>query len=211
MRSPRTSPERRSAPAAPRVSRRAEGDAGPILVGHAAVFDQWTVLYESPTYLWREVIRPGAFASALREGQDVACLWNHETEHLLGRTASGTCRLAEDATGLAVECDLPDTSLGRDLAILMARGDVSKMSFAFIPRAKGEKITIVDEGERIVEERELLDLDLYDVSPVTSPAYLGTDCSLRDEGARKDAEARDRRALAHRRRAMALRLMPIDS
>lgn len=210
---PNTDPaaiERRSAFASPARCEQRGDSAGHVLVGHAAVFDQWTTLYESNAYVWREVIRPGAFANALREAPDVPALWNHRSECLLGRTTSGTCRVSEDSRGLAVEIDLPDTTLGRDLATLMDRGDVSRMSFAFVARAGGQKVTIREENGRVIEERELTDLDLYDVSPVTTPAYDGTDCALRDEGARRAALASDRRkAVAMSRRAMALKLFPV--
>lgn len=192
-------PERRFVAAGDlRLERRAEGDAAPPrIVGHASVFDAWTVLYEDDDYLIREVVRPGAYRNAIAEGQDVRALWNHDANFVLGRTTSGTLRLSEDVRGLRTETDAPDTPTIRDLVLApIARGDVSGMSFAFTPRradkvvatekdgvtivdSGGDRLTYRQDGGRFVQERELLDLDLYDVSPVTYPAYEQTDVGLR--------------------------------
>lgn len=200
--------ERRTIDAPPAfVESRADGD-GPRIVGHAAVFGVWTTLYSSRTYRWLERINAGAFASAVRERQDVRCLFNHDPNWLLGRTRSGTLTLAEDSTGLAYECIPPRTRIIDDLVLApMRRGDLSQSSFAFRVRPGGERVTIREEDGVLIEERELIDLDLYDVSPVTYPAYAETDCALRSI-----AEDRERRLCARRpgeaaRRAMAARLV----
>lgn len=194
------------------VEDRAGGD-GRInrIVGHASVFDRWTTLYESPAYLWREVVRPGAYARAIRELQDVRSLWNHDANFVLGRTLSGTLSLVEDGTGLLTDTEPPDTQTIRDLVLTpIRRGDVSGMSFAFIPRpgperveraegktvitTPGDRRTIRVEGVRTVEERELLDLDLLDVSPVTYPAYEQTDVALRARGEHREIVLRAQRS-----------------
>jgi len=175
-----------------RVETRAEGDTSPAkIVGHAAVFDQWTTLYDGTYWTWREIVRPGAFRNALAENQDVVALFNHDRNQVLGRSTSGTLTLREDATGLLVEITLPDTQLGRDLATLVARGDLRGMSFGFKVRANGEKVTITIQGEKELEERELLDLDLFDVSVVTRPAYPQTDVSVRSQADVRDRPHRD--------------------
>lgn len=191
-----------------KIKRRAKGDGGarPRIVGHAARFDEWTTLYEGTYWVWREVVRPGAFANAIAEKQDVRCLLNHDPNFILGRTKAGTLRLKEDAVGLLSDADAPDTQTIRDLALSpIDRGDIDGMSFAFGVRradkvvtsteagitvidAGGERITIRREGDREIEERELLDLDLYDVSPVVYPAYEGTDVAMRSVG--RDADFR---------------------
>jgi uncharacterized protein len=176
---------------------RAEGDqAAPKIVGHASVFDEWTTLYEGRYWVWREIVRPGAFTRAIKKKQDVRALFNHDSNFVLGRTKSGTLSLEEDAKGLLSRITPPDTQAARDLLTSIKRGDVTGMSFAFTPtRAKkvkqteqngvitiengGERITQRYEGDTLIEERELLDLDLYDVSPVTYPAYAGTDVDMR--------------------------------
>ena len=121
-----------------------------------------------------EVIRRGAFTRALASSQDVRCLWNHEAEAPLGRTASGTLTLREDETGLFFSCLLPDTSLGRDVVELVRRGDVNQASFAF--RAVQDRWSGSGSTGYV---RELLDCDLFDVSAVTYPAYQQTSVAVR--------------------------------
>lgn len=186
------------------------GENFPAIVGHASVFNEWTTIYESKSYLWREVVRPGAFRAAIAERQDVRSLFNHDANFVLGRTKAGTLRLSEDEAGLFSEIDPPDTQLVRDLVLSpIARGDVSQMSFAFTVRRGGEtktsekdglfvsedggeRVTLRRDGDRIIEERELLNLDLFDVSPVTYPAYEQTDVGLRKAGERRESEIRER-------------------
>jgi len=151
---------------APPTLREREGGGMPTLVGHAAVFDAETTIWDGRRVRLREVVRRGAFARAVREGQDVIANQDHEDSWMLGRTASGTLRLREDDVGLAVEIDLPDTALGRDVAELVRRRDLAGMSFAFIPaKAGGERQTITQlpDGRDDVFT-ELLDVDLFDVA-----------------------------------------------
>lgn len=173
-----------------RTELRAEGDKRRI-VGHASVFDQWTTLYEGRYWTWREIVRPGAFRNALAENQDVVALLNHDANFVLGRSSEGTALLSEDATGLATDIDPPDVQWARDLGIQIDRRDFKGMSFAFRVRPNGDRTTITMQGEKEVEERELLDLDLLDVSVVTRPAYLQTDVAVRSLAEFRDRPHRD--------------------
>src|SRR5512137_1309240 len=139
------------------------------IAGHAAVFNS---LSED---LWgfRERIAPGAFAPALGKS-DIRALLNHDPNFILGRTKSGTLRAQEDERGLAVEIDPPETRWADDLLVSIGRGDISQMSFAF--RVGEESWETVD-GADI---RTILSFDeIFDVSPVTYPAYPDTDVALR--------------------------------
>jgi HK97 family phage prohead protease len=206
--------ERRIRPAGLRIERRdsAGGGKARSIVGHAAVFDQWTTMYDGTYYTAREVVRPGAFARAIREKQDVRALFNHDPNFILGRMKSGTLRLSEDRAGLLSEIDAPDTQTVNDLVVSpIERGDMDGMSFGFVARRSakttitrtadatvidrgGDRITIRQEGDKEVEERELLDVDLLDVSPVCDPQYDGTDVALRGGPADADflAHCRER-------------------
>lgn len=153
-----------------------EADDGKLQFrGHAAVFDEWT---EIPSFYggsFQERIQRGAFRKVLSDGADVRFLINHDGLPL-ARTASGTMTLKEDTKGLRVDADLAPTQEGRDLSILLERGDVSQMSFGF---AVGTHV-IEDDEENGVVKRTITEFsDLYDVSPVTFPAYEGTDASMR--------------------------------
>lgn len=149
---------------------RAEGDdSPPQLVGYAAKFN---VLSEE---MWgfREQIAPGAFDRALKEKHDVRYLVDHDPTRILGRTKSGTARLAVDKVGLRAEVDLPDTQTGRDIRESVGRGDVSGMSFAF-------RVGVEEWNEKADPPvRTIKDVDLFDVSAVTYPAYPETEVSAR--------------------------------
>lgn len=205
--------ERRRVEGTPKIERRTGGDSpGDYLVGYAAVFNQWTTLYQSKSWVWREKIRAGAFAAAISERQDVRSLFNHDPNFVLGRTTSGTLSLRETDKGLWSETRLADSPTIRDLVVTpIEREDVTGMSFGFNVRNDGGQTTIEKDdasrkvickrsGEIIVEwiegdclytERELLSVDLFDTSPVTYPAYKGTSVGLRsDDFARLEEEAR---------------------
>jgi uncharacterized protein len=175
-------PERRFATGT-RTERRAEGDAPavPKIVGRAATYGTWTTLYESKYSVVRERFVAGAFKNALKEEQDVRGLFNHDPNVVLGRTRSGTLRLSDGDDGLGYEIDPPDTQTVRDLVLTpMERGDITGSSFAFTVRKGGEKWTEYSaEDGRDVYEREVMDADLYDVSPVTYPAYEESTSGLR--------------------------------
>lgn len=141
--------------------------AGNRLVGHAHTFGRVAQIRGE-----FERVHPNAFNRALTEGQDVVLVVNHDGLPL-GRTSAGTLRLGVDERGLTIDNDLPDTTLARDVRELMRRGDLRSMSFGFIPTA--DTYDEVD-GRQI---RTITDLDLFDVSIVTSPAYTDTDVSLR--------------------------------
>lgn len=167
-----------------RIEVRQGPDGGPMLSGHAAVFDKFSL----PMWDFVEVIRHGTFARALREGQDVRSLVDHISHLVLGRTTATppTLTLMEDATGLAFDNPLPDTSYARDLAISVKRGDITQASFAF----RDKEWTFVEGGGPEGEDlRELRDVDLFDVSPVTYAAYPDTDVAMRAHGPDEEARA----------------------
>lgn len=151
------------------------------LFGHAAVFNSRSLDLGGFT----EFIKPGAFKRALSEKQNVVALFNHDSNMVLGRSTAGTLRMAEDDKGLRFEIDLPNTQLGKDLTESVRRGDITGCSFAF----RTVKQEWRDVGGKT--ERDLLDVDLFDVGPVTYPAYPATDAAVRsmDEWKREQKPA----------------------
>lgn len=121
-----------------------------------------------------ETIAPGAVDKSLADGLDVLARYNHEDNMLLGRTSSGTLRLSVDETGLMYEVDLPNTTVGRDIAELAARGDVYQSSFAFM--TIDDEWGYTDQGFPL---RTLNSVRLVDVAPVNTPAYLDTSSAMR--------------------------------
>lgn len=130
-----------------------------------------------------ERIMPGCFDRCISERQDVRGLFNHDANHLLGRMSAGTMRLSIDRKGLRYEIDLPDTQSGRDVATSIERGDIPGSSFSFrvIRQAfhYNEDPNASDPEDDI---RELLDVDVIDVGPVSFPAYASTTTGVRAEG-----------------------------
>jgi hypothetical protein len=150
------------------VELREEGDTL-TAIGYAAVFDRLSQNLGG----FVERVSPGTFRSTLKQS-DVRALFNHEPDHLLGRSSSGTLRMSEDDHGLRYEIDLPYTSLGRDVAELLRRGDISGSSFGF--RTIADDWSTTEDGYPL---RTLSEVALRDVGPVTFPAYSSTDASLR--------------------------------
>lgn len=149
--------------------------------------------------LWDDMVErimPGAFDRALREKQDVRCLFNHDTDNLLGRSSSGTLRMSVDAKGLFYDCDLPETQGGKDVGVMLARGDLNGSSFSFRAMKKTFKEEV--RNGRPYYIREVEDVDVYDVGPVTFPAYDASTAGIRSESresiqAERDAWLRERR------------------
>jgi len=149
------------------VEVRADGDTIRV-AGYAAVFNE-----EADIGGWfREVIAPGAFTDAIGR-DDVVFLVNHEGLPM-ARTRSGTLTLREDDKGLYMESELdPEDPDVRSIVPKMKRGDLDKMSFAFMPTVQEW-----DDSQE-VPLRTIRQASLFDVSIVTSPAYQGTDIGLR--------------------------------
>ena len=160
------------------VEFRAGGDKR-TLSGYAAVFNSDT----SIGGYFVERIAPGAFDSAM--GADVRALVDHDSGRVIGRTKSGTLRLSQDATGLRVEVDVPNTTDGNDLWELVERGDISGMSFGF--RVTKQQWDDTDPENPV---RTIQAVDLFEVSAVAFPAYEDTTLAARSlEAARAEAEA----------------------
>lgn len=151
------------------VELRAAGDETKpsIIAGYAAVFSQLSEDLGG----FREQIAPGAFSKSL--GEDIRALFNHDRNFVIGRNKSKTLRLEEDARGLRVEIDPPDTTDARDLLVKMKRGDVTGMSFGF--RTMEDHWDEVD-GKVV---RTLIEVRVFDVSVVTYPAYPQADAAVR--------------------------------
>lgn len=150
------------------------------LTGYAALYDTETRIGS----YFREVIEPGAFRSAIARQDDVRALFNHDPNYVLGRTTAGTLVLSEDERGLRYTVTLPDTQAGRDLWTSVQRGDISQSSFAFSVDAEEWRDKQADMPLRVVK-----DVHLYDVSPVTYPAYNETSVSARSQAETLKADA----------------------
>jgi len=147
---------------------------GKKLTGYAAIFNS-----EADLGGFVEVVRNGAFRKSLEGGTNIRALYHHQGDALLGTTRGGTLQLREDAHGLAFTLALPDTSHGRDLAILVDRGDVAGCSFGFRVSDGGDRWE--QRGGQLV--RELLDVDLVEITLTADPAYQDTTVAMRSRPA----------------------------
>jgi len=142
---------------------------GMRFTGYAAVFNS-----DSEPLPFTERILPGAFKRSLKSRNEIKLFMNHNMDKVLGSTRAKTLKLVEDSTGLLAEAILPDTTDGRDLSVLMKRGDVNSMSFGFSVPNGGDRWT--NDGQT----RELKEVRLHEVSIVTGfPAYEATSASVR--------------------------------
>lgn len=149
---------------------------------------------------FREVIEPGAFDGVLEN--DVRALKNHNPDWVLGRTKAGTLEIGVNDQGLWYRYRDPDTSYSRDLLKSLERGDVDQSSFAFtVDEDKWEEDTEGRYIRRIKRFRQL-----FDVSPVTYPAYPDTTAAKRElsdiESKKAELEAeKERKAQAEKEAA----------
>lgn len=134
------------------------------VVGHASVYNKMSEDLGG----FKEIIAPGAFDDVLEN--DVRALINHDGNLILARTTSGTLKLSTDEKGLKYEFDMPQTSYGKDLAISMKRGDVTQSSFAFTVENDNWETKDGMDVRTITKVKRL-----FDVSPVTYPAYPDAD------------------------------------
>lgn len=157
--------------------------SGPgVLAGYAAKY----MRYSQNLGGFVEQIAPGAFAKSLGDKVPVIARYNHDDNYLLGTTEAETLRVFSDADGLPYEVDLPDTSAGRDVAALAKRGDLRYSSFAF--HTLEDEWSVTEQGFPL---RTLLNVQLVDVAPVNTPAYLDTSTGIRSLAQRIDVDPED--------------------
>lgn len=177
------------------VEIRAAEDGGEELhvEGYAAVFNQRTLLWESPFSgtKYYEIIDPGA-VDARTDISDVILRYNHSDSALiLARSSNGTLTVTPDATGLKISAKIAPTTAGKDIYQLIKRGDISKMSFAF----SVDKDSWESDQEAKTETRTIQHIrSVRDVSPVDFPAYDGTSISARGGGNSVVEELKEREA-----------------
>lgn len=148
---------------------REDGDA-PHITGYFAVFNS---NYEIAPGM-SESIAPGAFSKALAGG-DIRALVNHDTTLVLGRTKAGTLELREDSRGLWGDVTInPNDRDAMNLYERVKRGDVDQCSFGFNIVRQDTEILPDDSVHWTLEE-----VDLFEVSACTFPAYEATNISAR--------------------------------
>ena len=166
------------------VHARAIGDGMPKEIGGiAAVVNSVTDLG-----YFEEVITPGAFDYALSREYDIRCLFNHEAELILGRTKAETCKVFVNADGNLEYTWIPDYENPTHMSVVRSimRGDITQSSFAFTIKEQTwtDSTKYGTMGKRTIT---MID-ELFDVSPVTYPAYSETEADARSIIRMRDEE-----------------------
>jgi HK97 family phage prohead protease len=141
--------------------------------GHAAVFDEEADLGE-----FTESIQRGAFRKVLQQPANIPLTLEHDPTKVLATTRSGLLKLEEDAKGLAVDADVPPTSMARDLKELVDADVVNGMSFGFVagPRTNYR----VERRSNGKPHRSLLGFKkLLDVCTTWDPSYRSAEAQFR--------------------------------
>ena len=149
------------------------------IVGYAAVFDR-----DSEDMGFIEVIKPGAFRKAIKKA-DTRALFNHDPNLIFGRSGVNL-KLREDENGLLMEVDPVDTSTYRMVQENIDAGLVTQQSFAFTVASDGAEWND-DLTRRTINEVD----EIFDVSPVTYPAYPDTTVALRSRDETKERRSAD--------------------
>ena len=139
-----------------------------------------------------EVLEPGCISDELLRESDIVLNLNHSNKvtDILGRcqNGEGTLKLTRNLRDIGAECDIPETSAGNDTLVLIKRGDISGMSFAFEDDYEDsengvsyERMKAEETGKKEIWVRHVKRITaLYDVSIVTHPAYEQTSVATRE-------------------------------
>jgi uncharacterized protein len=170
---------RRTVPAVLNLRTSNTSDGGYRIVGHGAVYNSLS----DDLGGFKETIQPGFFNQVLASAPNVRALYNHDPNLVLAGTANGTLALNSDSMGLAYSAQVSpavaSTYYGQALRAVLSDGLVDRSSFAFRTGSNADDWNLDDETGDLV--RTLLPNGcsaLYDVSPVTYPAYPGADSQL---------------------------------
>lgn len=164
-----------------------------IIEGYAAVFNKPSEDFGG----WTERIAPGAFDDVVND--DAVALFNHDMNQVLGRNGVNV-KISQDDTGLKYRIKLPDTTVAKDLRQLIKDGIISQSSFGFTVRSQEWKHEKDKPSVRTITKVRRL----YDVSPVTYPAYPDTTVATRSfqDEVKKDNKVANVLPLEYRERKL---------
>lgn len=136
---------------------REDGSTQRYISGYAVVFEQYSRSFYDE---WVEIISRNAFANT--DMSDVVMVVDHS--HSAGdvlarsRNGEGTLEITIDEVGVKFRFAVPDTTVGRDIAQLIERGDISECSFAFWVKADQWRYDVVVNGKKM-DERRILEVE----------------------------------------------------
>ncbi len=178
---------RHVAPGAVRFERAEAAASNGMVTGTGIVFDSDSLDLGD----FVERIDRGATRKILASKPDVVVGFNHDPSQVLGRTSSKTARIWADAKGVHYSATPPETDYAANVRTLIERGDVSGSSFIFIPSE--ERWSEREDGSLLCTVTEIA--SLFEMGPVTFPAYQATDTYARLIA---ESEIKAKRTKAHR-------------
>lgn len=141
--------------------------------GYGLVYDKKIKLFDG----FYEIISKGAFREAVKDQKEIKAFVNHEAEYVLSTTKSDPpLVLREDEKGVFFSSPIPPTSYGNDLKVNLQRKNVRGASMAFKVNPNGDKWETQKDGTTL---RTIIDARLYEIGPVTNPAYVQTHVELK--------------------------------
>lgn len=156
---------------------------GRVIEGYAAVFDKESnVMYDKENRRpFVEIIERGAITEEMLSKCDIKAVLEHNTERMLARWlyGCGTLSLSVDDYGLKYRFEAPDTPDGNYALVMIKRGDIFGSSFVFYTNEKDPSCVSYSRKNGILIRRVRKILAITDVSPVSDPAYFGTDVTVR--------------------------------
>jgi uncharacterized protein len=123
-----------------------------------------------------EIVSPDALKRTLRENPDILALREHSSTMLLARTTAGTLQLTNTAKGLDFVITLPKTAIGDDTAENVRLRNLTGVSFGFVVAPGGDTWSEDTKGN---VTRTLLDINLFEISVCSFPAYPATSVNTR--------------------------------
>lgn len=155
---------------------RSDSSDSVFVEGYAAVYGAKSLLLSERGVQFYEVIASGAFTEALENlpNQIIDCVatFQHDRNSLLARTRSGTLNVWDDGVGLRFKFEVPNTTVGNDVAESLRRGDLTQCSFiAWYTMDDTDTIRLEDGSiQRTIKKYS----ELRDIALVIDPAYPDT-------------------------------------
>jgi uncharacterized protein len=169
------------AEAAPKVLRSADGKETRMIEGYAIVFNQRSQLLFDwnsgrPVY---EIIDAGAVDEAFLRSCDIQALLEHNINRMLARSrnGAGSLSLSIDQKGVKYNFEAPNTADGDYAVEEVRRGDLFGSSFAYLTD-EDVNVSYSKEGDNLIRTVKKID-QMFDVSIVSNPAYMGTSVEAR--------------------------------
>lgn len=158
-----------------RIKRDLSNNNSRIVEGYAVVFDSM-----SENMGFFETIHKGAISQDTINNSDIFAKFNHQDDKVLARAKNGvgSLQLTVDDTGVFYRFEAPQTEMGTELLEYLNRGEIDSSSFAFAVADGGDNLTFNPDDCEVYRDIYHIE-ELYDVSPVFTPAYAATSCEKR--------------------------------